>query len=329
MGQLLNEKISATWLENLTPSRDGEIPDSLAGYLFGGPQRTYAVFDTAVVGEGLALIDTEPGYCGSLLGGDLGRELADVMPCLVELSPDARLTRKLFREVPGYDPALGSLHLWPANPALFIRSTSDPVSLRNHLRRFMKPMDFKGRRRYLRLWNPKVTFDYLHDCNGVTPFLRLYLNAPGDSLTVIARKDSCAVIARTVTPPRPDDRPVLTQADLDALTFRVERDFHEVLVNRVMARGNGRGYVFRRDRVAHIASLVMAEMRAHEPGDVPKMKDHERLTLVLLMMHDDAAPIVLAGPVIRNTFLPWSKRVDVVAKSYLYGLRRMQHMGVL
>ncbi|WP_148292697.1 DUF4123 domain-containing protein [Paracoccus aminophilus] len=329
MVRWFDDEVETIWLKNLTPSREGEIPDALAEHIFGGPQRTYAIFDIAMLREGLALIEAEPGYHGSLLEGDAARGLADVMPSLVELSPDARLTRKLFREVPGYDAALGTLHLWPANPALFIRSTFDPATLRNHLRRFLKPMDFKGQRRYLRLWNPSVAYDYLHNSSEVTPFLRLYLGLPGDNMILIARNGSAAVIARAVSPPRRDDRPILSQADLHALTFRVKRDFHEKLVNRVISRAQSRGYAFELARVGHVAGLVMAVMEDHEPGDVPKMKDHERLTLVLLMMHDDAAPVVLSGPVIRNKLLPWSTRVDVVAKSYLTGLRQIYGLEVV
>lgn len=329
MKQCFKEEIAAIWLEDLVPSQDGTIPEALEAHLFDGPQRTYAVFDTAAVNEGLTLIEAEPGYRGSLLEGEVVRDLADVAPCLLELSSDAKLTRKLFREVQGYAPALGSLHLWPVNPALFIRCNSDPGTLRRHLRRFVKPLDYEGRRRYVRLWNPAITYDYLHDFDSVTPFLRLYLNAPQDPLTLIARKGSCAVIARTLAAPRSNDRPVLTEPDLRALTFRTKREFHAKLVDRVVARGEARGYLFDRVRVTHVANQVMHVMDAHEPDDVPKMKDYEKLTLVLMMMHDDATQIVLSGPVIRNKLLPWSKRVDVVAKSYLTGLRRIYDMEVV
>lgn len=329
MYRLPENEVTTIWLDNLRPSPTGDIPESLLESLFGGPKRTYAVFDTAVVSEGIALFETEPGYIGSLLEGDAARELSDVMPCLVELSPDARLTKRLFRCAPGYDAALGSIHLWSANPAIFIRSSSAPEVISKHLRIFLKPMDFLGRRKYLRLWNPSITFDYLHDCREVTPFLRLYLNDPNDSITVIARKNDRAVIARSISRPKPDDRPILTKTDIDALTYRSRSDFHQALVNRVISRGDMRGYTFQRERVIHITKQVMASMQFYDPGDVPIMKDHERLTLVLLMMHDDATPLILSGPIIRNTLLPWSQRVDIVAKSYLTGLRRMHVFGVV
>lgn len=211
---------------------------------------------------------------------------------------------------------------------MFIWCNSDPDTLHRYLRRFIKPIDFKGRRRYLRLWNPSVAFDYLRDSDTVTPFLRLYLNAPRTPLTLIARKGSRAVIARTKTPPRPGVRPILSEIDLRALTFQVKRDFHRHLVGRVIARRKARGHAFERARISHITNQVMAATEVHDANDVPKMKDHERLTLVLMMMHDDATQIVLSGPVIRNRLLPWSKRVDIVAKFYLTGLRRMHGMEV-
>lgn len=137
---------------------------------------------------------------------------------------------------------------------------------------------------------------------------RLYLNAPQDPLTLIARKGSCAVIARTSAAPTSNDRPVLTEPDLRALTYRIKREFHAKLVDRVLARGEARGYLFDRVRVTHIANQVMNVMDSHELDDVPKMKDYEKLTLVLMMMHDGATQIVLSGPVIRNKFLPRPKK---------------------
>lgn len=329
MSQRVDTAIAMAWIKGLSPSSDGAIPTALRGQLFGGPQRTYAVFDTGAVSEGLALVENEPGYHGSLLEGDEAKALADVMPCLLELTPDAKLVRKLFREVPGRPPALGTLHLWPANPAIFIRCNSSPGKLRQHLRRLLKPQDFKGRRRYVRLWNPTVAFDYLHDIEAPTPFLRLYLNASSDPLTIIARKGEEAVIAHPNMASFPGDRPTLSEVDIKALMFRLRSEFHERLIDRVVARGNACGYQFERARVSHISKKIMVKMEDHKPNDVPRMKDHEKLTLVLLMMHDDAADIVLNGPVMRNSRLPWTKRVDIVAKSYLTGLRRMYGLEVI
>ena len=73
----------------------------------------------------------------------------------------------------------------------------------------------------------------------------------------------------------------------------------------------------------------MTEMENHEPNDVPRMKDHEKLTIVLLVMQDDATGMVLSGQVVRNTHLPWAKRVDIVAKSYLTALRRITGQEVV
>lgn len=59
------------------------------------------------------------------------------------------------------------------------------------------------------------------------------------------------------------------------------------------------------------------------------MKDHETLTLVRLMMHDDATGVVLNGPALGNAALPWSTRVEIVAQSCLAGLRRITGRAVV
>ena len=174
------------------------------------------------------------------------------------------------------------------------------------------------------VWNPTIAFNYLHDSEAPTPFLRLYLNASADALTIIARKGAKAVIAHPKMASFPGDRPTLSEVDIGALTFRLRSEFHERLIDPVVARGSACGHQFERTRVSHISKQIMVKMEDHKPNDVPRMKDHEKLTLVLLMMHDDAADIVLNGPVVRNARLPWAKRVDIVAKSYLTGLRRMR-----
>lgn len=329
MNELIDQVVDTVWIAGLSPSQDGIIPEELYAPLFDGPQRTYAVFDTRSVKEGLALVESEPGYYGSLLMGDLAEDLADVMPCLLELSPDGDLTRKLFREVPGGHPSMGALHLWPSNPVLFVRCNATPEQLRRHLHRFIKPLDFSGSRRYVRLWNPSIIFDYLFDLEAPTTFLKLYLDGPQDPLTIIARKDDRVVIACAKAPAEAAERLVLSKVDIKALTFRTKMEFHENLVSRVLARGDAKGHRFQRKRVSHIALQVMTAMENHKRDDVPKMKDHEQLTLVLLIMHEDATDLILSGPVIRNDNLPWAKRVDIVAKSYLTGLRRMHGQEVV
>lgn len=157
------------------------------------------------------------------------------------------------------------------------------------------------------VWNPTIAFDYLHDSEAPTPFLRLYLNASADPLTIIARKGEEAVIAHPNMASFPGDRPTLSEVDIRALTFRLRSELHERLIDRVVARGSACKHQFERARVSHISKKVMVKMEEHKPNDVPRLKDHEKLTLVLLMLHDDAADIVLSRPVVRNSRLPWAK----------------------
>lgn len=154
------------------------------------------------------------------------------------------------------------------------------------------------------VWNPTIAFDYLHDSEAPTPFLRLYLNASADALTIIARKGAKAVIAHPKMASFPGDRPTLSEVDIRALTFRLRSEFHERLIDRVVARDSACGHQFERTRVSHISKKVLVKMEDHKPNDVPRMKDHEKLTLVLLMLHDDAADIVLSRLVVRNSRLP-------------------------
>ena len=43
----------------------------------------------------------------------------------------------------------------------------------------------------------------------------------------------------------------------------------------------------------------------------------------------DGMRVFTDTPVVRNARLPWAKRVDIVAKSYLTGLRRMRGLEVV
>ncbi|MFQ6549661.1 hypothetical protein AADZ90_017045 [Aestuariibius sp. 2305UL40-4] len=146
---------------------------------------------------------------------------------------------------------------------------------------------------------------------------------------MIARKGDNAVIASPKVFSTTGELPILSETDIKALTVRAKTRFHERLVGRVMERCSAKGYQFERERASHISKQVMSEMEDHKPNDVPKMKDYEKLTIVLLMMHRDATEAILSGPVVRNRHLPWAKRVDVVAKSYLTGLRRMNGQEVI
>ncbi len=315
--------------EGLEGTPDGNVPRKLQSPLFVGPEATYVILDTAVVNGGLLLFEDAEGFHGSLATGEISGALADVMPCLASLAPDSDLSRKLFRHVPGQPSELASLHLWPSNVALFLRSHAEPEALKFHLRRFIKPAAFSGRRRYLRLFNPAVAFDYFSDLERSTQFMRCFMSTPEGPLTVIARKGGDAVSVRALHQPLPADRPVLEDLDLRALTLSWREAFHSRLCERLVRRGASRGYDFDRDAVTDVARKVMRTMENHTPEDVPNLDDHMKLALVLLLLHPDAVEPVLTGPVIRNTRLGWAQRVDIVAKSYLTGLRRMNGMKVV
>lgn len=108
----------------------------------------------------------------SLYSGRLPRELDMVAPQLVELLPGNRLSAQLLDQG------------WGLSWGIFLQ-TEDPLSLRHHLRQFLKVQDEDGRRLLFRYYDPRVLRTYLPTCSEPElrrffgPITRLLMEAAG------------------------------------------------------------------------------------------------------------------------------------------------------
>ena len=312
---------------------EAALPAVVADAL-GPGRRLLAAIDVARVAEGADLLAAEGLRALPLLRPSMDQEadeaMADVVPYLAELDPDGPLARRLFTARPGVDPRSGTMHLWPANPATLLVTPAPAEAVRDHLRRFAKPPDRRGHRRYVRLWDPVVMVDYLRDIDAVTPFLRALTTGLGAPLTILARQGDAMLRAEATDAPC-DVAPeaVLEAPDIRALTLRLRRDFHAELTARVAARFERNGRDVEPERLDRVSWRAMAAMERPRPGDAPTLDDHAKLVGVLMLMQDDAHEDVLTGPVMRNEHIRHRERVEIVARSYVTALRRLAGRDVV
>jgi hypothetical protein len=125
------------------------------GVLFGkGDTPIFAVLDGASA-PGLVknLYEQEPEYC-CLYRGELEPDIASVAPYLVRLESSAEFTDWILRDG------------WGAHWGVFIVSTANLRTLRNHFREFLN-VELPDRRTVLfRYYDPRVLRNFLPACNA-------------------------------------------------------------------------------------------------------------------------------------------------------------------
>ncbi|MDO5603615.1 MAG: DUF4123 domain-containing protein [Paracoccus sp. (in: a-proteobacteria)] len=124
------------------------LPDALQGRLFAPGAGVFAVIDAARI-EGFdaeLIAQHQPHAC--LFGGEAVETLGASAPWLIQLDPDARLTRLLFTH------GRGGAGYWGRDWGILIRSGAGFDALRAHLRRFTQIADAGGKRYFLRFYCP-------------------------------------------------------------------------------------------------------------------------------------------------------------------------------
>ncbi len=180
------------------------IPDSLVEPLFGHVEptaeeiahygsadavplmRTYIVLDGAKMQWGNSEIEACKMPCRCLFKGDAVEELKDVAPYLVELDPENRFTRCLFKYVPEMPDEMTSVHLWHKEPGIYIRTRAEFDAVWKHLRKFPRVQDDKGQWYFFRFWEPRVLRDYLYDLRHETGKIVNWFGRRAAALTLIA-----------------------------------------------------------------------------------------------------------------------------------------------
>jgi hypothetical protein len=127
----------------------------LAEILFPGEEeQLYAVLDGASILELLPKLDEYQPDCYCLFPGELSPDMAEVAPYLVHLQADSPFTEWVLAE--GWGKHWGS----------FAMSKSDFSAMRNHLRKFIRIRDEKGKLLYFRFYDPRVLGKYLPTCTN-------------------------------------------------------------------------------------------------------------------------------------------------------------------
>lgn len=136
-----------------TPSK--AVPDPLADRLFdqtdarGAPLHVYAVLDAAKVQFLPDRLDQSglPHQC--LYRDEDDEDIGETAPWLVQLQPDAPLTRQFFTADPS-----DSFRLLDHEPGILIRASTSLPDLARHLRRYTTLVDEDGVREFFRFQEP-------------------------------------------------------------------------------------------------------------------------------------------------------------------------------
>lgn len=155
-------------VEDLLPLQDpkpGEAatfaPDALRGRLFDENEQTLHVYALLDAGK-LQFLTDRLGQSGLAYVSLYSRDShADVAPYLVQLAPDADLTRHFF----AFDPAQDNpWYMLAKSPGILLRSHRDLQTLQAHLRHYTMLPDEDGVRQFFRFQEPGFLDAVLQYC---------------------------------------------------------------------------------------------------------------------------------------------------------------------
>lgn len=218
------------------------VPDALAPALFGQPTPSpeqhaptnlhcYAVLDAARIPALPELLEASELEHRCLFKGEAYADYKDVAPWLVRLEPQSKFTRNLFTRTEA------DLHVWDAEPGIFIRSHAPLKDLWRHLRKFTKLQDEAGKWFYFRFWEPRVCIAFTQAlATGASEKLvwrRLVQAAPVHCVIALDTEAGAAHLFENPPDIAPDPRnaiPVLTREDRAIMVaMRIERFDREAM----------------------------------------------------------------------------------------------------
>ena len=173
----------------LTDPAPGEtgpfVPPALADLLFGqkdaagAPLNVYAVLDAAKVAFLSDRLTQEGLQHKCLFTGSAAKQFGDAAPWLIQLEPEAKLTRHFFAHDPAEDVPF---YLLAKAPGILLRSTLSLDEVFARLRRISQPPDEVGVRFFFRYCEPEflaavlsvASMEEIADvCRGIEDFLWL------------------------------------------------------------------------------------------------------------------------------------------------------------
>jgi|ERR1041385_4662742 hypothetical protein len=128
----------------------------------------------------------------SLYVGDVGQELEDVAPYLVELRRDSALLTQLAHRA------------WGLSWGLFLTSDAGFEDVHRHLRRFLKVETEDGRQLYFRFYDPRALRIFLPTCTPdqltefFGPIREFVMEAESPAQALVFSRDGFALIRKEV-----------------------------------------------------------------------------------------------------------------------------------
>ncbi|MFQ6549091.1 DUF4123 domain-containing protein [Aestuariibius sp. 2305UL40-4] len=138
---------------------DASVPIPLEPILFSDESiGTYAILDNGRFNGTLPdLCDAEGLRAVCLFQGQVGRNLADVAPWIVQLLPGSSLTRNLWTHVPGKE---APWHFWNRKPGIYVTGPVSFDEMRTHFRKLSRWKDDDGKAFFLRFWEAAPMLEY-------------------------------------------------------------------------------------------------------------------------------------------------------------------------
>lgn len=226
------------------------VPDTLFPIVFGADDAplTYAILDAAKIDGLPERLETSDLPHGCLF--DNAEDFGSAAPWLVEITPDAPLTRHLFTQ------GDGPRALWHTDTGVFLRSDLPLAELRAHLRLFTQvKTDTKDAPVFFRFWEPRVMARFLHHHD---PSARDHLRALiGDGMMIAVDAHNDRAVYATAQAPHTRVAPVwpLLHEDLAPIRLQI---FCEDLADRIAEDIPPLADVDRAERRETVTALVHA-----------------------------------------------------------------------
>ncbi len=134
----------------LDGSTEDFTPPELSDFLFESAG-TYALLDGALILGLPERLEASGLPYACLYEGEAVTEFADTAPYIVQLFPDASLTRALFSK---YEKDGIQRGLWADEVGIIVQSQASLRGLRSHFRRFTYLQDEQGKRVFFRFYAP-------------------------------------------------------------------------------------------------------------------------------------------------------------------------------
>ncbi|NSX56065.1 DUF4123 domain-containing protein [Parasulfitobacter algicola] len=301
------------------------VPDALQNSLFGQtdpdrPLHTYAILDAAKVTNLPELLSTSKLEHRCLFKGQAADDLKNVAPWVVKLEADNTFTRHLFTHDPVDDVPW---YLWDKEAGIYIRSTATLDQLRAHFRKFTKVQDDAKKWFYFRFWEPSVLISYFKDrmidSDKIDalfkPFIhRMIAINPLDKETFCFERDP-------EQPRGPQKKFIIDLSDKRAFRqpkeVQLKKDVHKAIEQKFAKKS-----VTLEGDLVQLVDYVFNCLKQRDTGEIVRFKDCYKLTM-LVILFDEQHQTILEGPLLNNTHIPISKRVELLEKSYVAAMKRL------